>query len=434
MRHPWFLSRPIKNDTYYPSPLETASLTLPPRGELEGDIIDSLSLLGWTNKDELTLAIKSADPNPEKVFYNLLHNRKWEMFEHYDADKYSAYDVQGGPRRRTESFSSVGGDRKAFEEALNAATGIDLTKKSSATESDSKRAKSKSEGGDGGSDDHGSTPGHGDGDGKESGQDSAGEISTLDKKAQMMESRPRAASSAGVTTPIVSKKKPLMTISIPGSAADVSAGAANGAAPASPSMTESPRSAAVANAFAAIGLGTPKFHRKMHEAPQTPIITQTPKQSWFTNLFNFKPESFGLVSVKSLEETTTTIQSILTSLDVKFQVRKDGLIKCKYDPNALGGNMTPPHSATPDRQDDAGSMLPPVSHINSIVAASTHDAPNSPAVAGKAVKFKIEISADSVENGRREVFRLQLTQQQGAFSTFQSVVERIQAKWNLEEK
>ncbi|KAJ3044645.1 hypothetical protein HDV00_001571 [Rhizophlyctis rosea] len=53
----------------------------------------------------------SIRPNMEKVFYNLLHQRKWEFFEHYDIRRLSEWDVEGGPRRRADSFSNLLSDR-----------------------------------------------------------------------------------------------------------------------------------------------------------------------------------------------------------------------------------------------------------------------------------------------------------------------------------
>jgi hypothetical protein len=68
--------------------------------------------------------------------------------------------------------------------------------------------------------------------------------------------------------------------------------------------------------LAAIGIGAPK-HRKgqLLEAPQSPLISNTPKTSWFQGLFVFKPEMFYLISTKSLEETIAVINPIL---DVRY--------------------------------------------------------------------------------------------------------------------
>jgi len=45
------------------------------------------------------------------VFYALLLQRKTNFFENYDVNKLSEWDIEGGPRRRTESYNSLLADR-----------------------------------------------------------------------------------------------------------------------------------------------------------------------------------------------------------------------------------------------------------------------------------------------------------------------------------
>lgn len=165
-------------------------------------------------------------------------------------------------------------------------------------------------------------------------------------------------------------------------------------APASPGGT---RNSGLVNPFAALGLGTPKFHRKQFDAPQTPIISQTPKHSWFTNLFNFKPDVFELISDLPLEKSNAKITAILTALTIKFQVRKDGLIKCKFQPSE---SDEPPSPVSPVDESDGFVVGEP--------PAETEDPAND---IKKSVKFKIEFVADRLEN--TDVIKIQFTHQQG---------------------
>ncbi|KAJ8326843.1 hypothetical protein BDV3_001477 [Batrachochytrium dendrobatidis] len=463
IQHPWFQSRPIKNDSHYPSPLETASLSEPLGPNLEMDIIESLSLLGWTNREELYSALREKETNTQKVYYNLLRARKWEIFEHYDAEKHAMYDVEGGPRRRTESYSSAQSiDSKhhnevsEFKEEKRIATkqaeipidvGTDEAKSSSpiipaiGSPGTTRRAVSEMSTRqsriitanvrinsplamaimpqcDTGTNDNQKEKHY------TYNQDSSESVKSVDTD-QAIAGRRRAQSSA---TAIATLKKNSLTISIPRSkdVSDTVAGAST-ASVASPSTTEGPRSAALVNAFAAIGLGTPKFHRKVFDAPQTPVISQTPKQSWFTHLFNFKPESFSFDSSLSRDETSNVLMTLLHSLDVKFQIRKDGLIKCKYDPNTI--LSTPSGAATTTSADKEDDSILQQSTGAASVKSIWIDAPTSPAISGKAVKFKIEILVETGDAERSNLLRVHMTQQQGAFSTFQYIAEVIQARW-----
>jgi hypothetical protein len=107
MEHPWFLSKQIHPSCVVAPPMEKEKLLQPIEADLlESDILDSLNLLGWTNKPELTKNLTSMSPNHEKLFYNLLHKRKIEMLEQRDAEKDMLYEQEGGPKRRTDSPGS----------------------------------------------------------------------------------------------------------------------------------------------------------------------------------------------------------------------------------------------------------------------------------------------------------------------------------------
>lgn len=57
--------------------------------------MDSLTLLGWDNRDNLIECLHAEGTNAEKVFYNLLHRRKWEMLENYNSEKQDKVDPDG---------------------------------------------------------------------------------------------------------------------------------------------------------------------------------------------------------------------------------------------------------------------------------------------------------------------------------------------------
>ena len=70
---------------------------------------------------------------------------------------------------------------------------------------------------------------------------------------------------------------------------------------------------AVMVALNTLTVSTPK-HRKgqllQDVTPQSPIISTTPKTSWFQGMFNFKPETYYLLSTKDMVETTQILTEI----------------------------------------------------------------------------------------------------------------------------
>jgi serine/threonine protein kinase len=118
INHPWFKSITPRNPNIFktlkahtphggPSSSVTINFQLSSPEDLDKDILNSLDLLGWDNEKELVDLLLSPQQNIEKVFYNLLLQRKWEYFENYDVDKLAEWDVEGGPRRRAESYTSL---------------------------------------------------------------------------------------------------------------------------------------------------------------------------------------------------------------------------------------------------------------------------------------------------------------------------------------
>jgi serine/threonine protein kinase len=106
MNHPWFHSRkPKENLEHLRSPLEDDQFELgfPSDFKFEQDLLDALKLLGWSDQQQLVSRLQEQGKNAEKVYYNLLKKRKWEILEHYNEEG-NKYSVDGGPMRRAESF------------------------------------------------------------------------------------------------------------------------------------------------------------------------------------------------------------------------------------------------------------------------------------------------------------------------------------------
>ncbi|OUM59119.1 hypothetical protein PIROE2DRAFT_15449, partial [Piromyces sp. E2] len=112
MKHPWFTSIPPKAP-YLPAALETVGDTAFNPDMLDEEILKSLHLIGWGDEEQLKEKLSNDESNFEKVFYALLLQRKTNFFENYDINKLSEWDIEGGPRRRTESYNSLLTDRNA---------------------------------------------------------------------------------------------------------------------------------------------------------------------------------------------------------------------------------------------------------------------------------------------------------------------------------
>ncbi|KAJ3321777.1 Serine/threonine-protein kinase brsk1 [Boothiomyces sp. JEL0866] len=363
MKHEFFLSRPPKNNqTVMPSMLESDNFSqgYPKNFKFEADILDSLTLLGWDNRENLIECLHAEGTNAEKVFYNLLHRRKWEMLENYNSEKPDKVDPDGNtPVRRADSFCSDNlepltkreptSNRRAFSEGgPGPARQTTITVKSPlaaeaklTTDSDEGIAKQET--------------------------DSPQKTPTI-KKA------------------VGGKRKGPLAINT------ISNGEAGEPSPVSASL----KSPAIATAFAAIGLGTPKFHRKgtlASEVPSSPVISNTPKTSWFHNIFNFKPDTYYLISQAPLPETLVQAEELLNSMHISFKPGAPGVLKCKFDADG----------------------------------SSDNDVANTES---KGVKFRIEIVTDEEDSTK---LRVQLIHQQGAFSTFQNLVGKLQASWGNKE-
>lgn len=124
-RHPWFQKRkflldngagPLSNP---PSPAALQPYTQHTLANVDEEILQNLSLLGYGSQDDIIRALCTPEPNYEKVFYWLLDQKKTEQLENFDPHIDAALGQQqqceddGGktPRKRVSSRSSIGSAR-----------------------------------------------------------------------------------------------------------------------------------------------------------------------------------------------------------------------------------------------------------------------------------------------------------------------------------
>ncbi|KAJ3217323.1 hypothetical protein HDU67_008125 [Dinochytrium kinnereticum] len=115
MSHPWFISKSPPNLSQltqltlnYESAL---SFAINDPALIDREVVSSLNLLGWGEEETLVAVLTSPQTSMEKVFYGLLCQRKMEYFENYDISRMSEWDIEGGPRRRADSYASLYADR-----------------------------------------------------------------------------------------------------------------------------------------------------------------------------------------------------------------------------------------------------------------------------------------------------------------------------------
>ncbi|KAG9037548.1 hypothetical protein FRB95_005130 [Tulasnella sp. JGI-2019a] len=128
-------------------------------------------------------------------------------------------------------------------------------------------------------------------------------------------------------------------------------------------------------------------------------MVQNPKRTWFTNLFNFKPASYSLLSVYDPRTTRDECKNLLRTVGVSVVVQNSesvggGVLKCKLD----------------EVRDPAGVMA--------IV---------------KAVRFRVEChQTSSSHTAAGYVTSLTLVQEKGALSSFKLLFNRLRREWELD--
>ncbi|KAJ3106652.1 hypothetical protein HDU96_008146 [Phlyctochytrium bullatum] len=597
MNHPWFTSRPLPNKSYLDKLNIDSGGALSFANEdpnlIDREVVSSLTLLGWGQESDL-MALLTSPPSVlcmEKVFYGLLCLRKKEFFENYDPDRLSEWDIEGGPRRRADSYASLYHDRANSRYDLfrsdvcltptpdGAHFGRSLTvNHQDALRTMGRRSADELVGGRRSADElRGGVmqgkeasidarkslemlnqgPGAPEGGHHEKGMseilpnqqqrqdkasqnqarrvmsESAGRVkinpnaakfndahvrvnSPLAASVNFFEEEPNLPSPTGEDGSPSEGAPSLTSTSYDGDSPNAGSGmtphsslprhnthhttqrhaklqqalsspAMVADAPASPQKAgffDPKRKLTINTQVSAEQIGfsplvdsgvseSPRFHRKKGAAtdgaPSTPVITSTPKRSWFANLFNFKPETVTFQTTVKRTHTVTSdlLAKVLRDADVRFQNRKEGGFKCKYDgvpaPNTpsfgssyhLGvspaslsnqpssaqlfagtgsAQVAPEKSAglSPGLAGSPGLGSSPVGGASVLSVPVSEGEQQQPTAPLKSVKFKIEITP--VDGNEPCLFKVHLTQQQGAFSTFQIITKRLKESWETLEK
>jgi len=524
MKHPWFTSIPPKAQ-YLPAALESVGDTAFNPDMLDEEILKSLHLIGWGDEEQLKEKLSNDESNFEKVFYALLLQRKTNFFENYDINKLTEWDIEGGPRRRTESYNSLLTDRNAKDIYKSSDTLISSPVMGSPSPLSSKSTVSSSC-------TNVSPVNRSDSPSRSSA--SNGNIKTLEKQTSREELIKRQQKNA------VHVNSPLATNLVNNTNIDNSQkpSVPQEHATSSPAEKELKHHASNGNVYNNINIsteelnnhintgggkpkplqinipkldeikgggnrmslnlqvGTPRFHRRKADfpIPPSPVITSTPKKSWFANLFNFKPEAVTLLSESNVEQTSSMIQDLMESLEIKYQSRREGGFKCKWDGGQIPANVlaaakgqvvggreestlleSTSNNTSNKKINNQGTSSNNVSNINTDVPkadinpeenssgiyttptsaktskpeeSSNHSIPtenssDTPAitvtpsngmVAMKSVKFKIDIIPSEENTSEKTSTRVIFTQQQGSYSSFQVVVYNIKSTWETCEK
>ncbi|KAJ3099174.1 hypothetical protein HDU97_003369 [Phlyctochytrium planicorne] len=518
MEHPWFTSKippnisQLKHLKLKYEQGTVAYFAIDDPTLIDREVVGSLTLLGWGEEADLVEKLTRPGESMEKVFYGLLCQRKVEYFENYDPARINEWDIEGGPRRRADSYASLYADRgsrfdlfrsevnlngseinlgaahRTNSEALRAvgrrSTDELVTVRKSAEELrvapgngakeasiDTRKSLDTLNGGAGSGSVHG---GH-----EKVASEAAGGRHERNAQARRVVSEsagrikiPTAASKINdahvrVNSPLAASinffeddatsKPPAPSSPSPASQEESSSrpttpivmvdGMPTTPGASRPAKSEAKRKLTI-NTMAteqnsgiqpvdSAGVESPRFHRKKgaETAPPTPTLTSTPKRSWFANLFNFKPEVFVFeTTVKhSLANVTENVQRLLKDQEVRFQVRKEGGFKCKYDGLASSPMGLMPENKVFEKQVSGQLQLTPNVSPGGASVLSAVETESSQSSPMKSVKFKIDITAfdGNIDSG---LFKIQMTQQQGAFSTFQMITKRIKESWESAEQ
>jgi len=364
MKHPWFTSVPPKVQ-YLPAALEIVGDTAFNPDMLDEEILKSLHLIGWGDEEQLKEKLSNDESNFEKVFYALLLQRKTNFFENYDINKLSEWDIEGGPRRRTESYNSLFANSKdiykSTDTLLNSPVSSGSPSPLGTTQSTIHNSCSNM-GGSSRPESPSKIPVSSNNVKSLEKQPSREELIKRQQKNAVHVNSPLATnlvsntnidSSEKLSVPSPSEQQPASDHQSPAESKphilngnvynniNISSNEidnTNSGKP-KPLQINIPKNNVIEEIKGnsnkmnlSLQVGTPKFHRrKDFPIPPSPVITSTPKKSWFANLFNFKPEAVTLLSESNIEETSSMIQDLMESLNIKYQVKRDSGFKCKWE-------------------------------------------------------------------------------------------------------
>ncbi|KAG4103335.1 hypothetical protein H8356DRAFT_1271222 [Neocallimastix lanati (nom. inval.)] len=412
MKHPWFTSIPPKAQ-YLPAALESVGDTAFNPDMLDEDILKSLSLIGWGDEKQLREKLSNDESNYEKVFYALLLQRKTNFFENYDVNKLSEWDIEGGPRRRTESYNSLLADRnnkdiyKSSDTLINSpinggspsplGSSPSTISSSCANMGASPKVDSISR----------NSVSNGNIKGLEK-QNSREELIKRQQKNAVHVNSPLATNlvsnnnieNSKLSVPEAHSNEPKHHASNSNMYNNINISTEeltnqiNNTSPNKPKPLQIniPKNNVIdeikggGNRMSLnLQVGTPRFHRrKDFPVPPSPVITSTPKKSWFANLFNFKPEAVTLLSESNTEETTSMIQDLMDSLGIKYQEKRDSGFKCKWDGGQIPASVLAAAKGQVVGVREESTLLEPSSannkrssRFNSHASGSTNEGGNS---------------------------------------------------------
>ena len=320
-KHPWFLKMPYKWKTSGDGPLRTPPSVEATKSftgldsELDEDILNSLSILGYGTADDIIKALRNPDRNYEKVFYFSLKQRKTEFLEKYDND----YDDSSrNLHRRTGSRTSVFNDRNSVHGSQDM---LSLKK----TEDDASKKQ---------------VP-------KPSDRRSVVSSSPLAVQTSFTSSTDKGIEENYVLAS-PQPQKPVRKQSIFDQIRNKFVAATPEDANSQPDISIVDKQLVPAintklhidNRHNSVSNSSPDILKDIDASVSSlnsPAISSGPKKSWFANLFQFKPEIFVTYSSEPLGDTKTTIEKHLQTIGVQYQYSRDGVsLKCKYD---CGGTL-----------------------------------------------------------------------------------------------
>lgn len=432
IQHPWFLPNSPINSDYERDQDRSHFNPVTDEDDIDQDIINSLKMLGWEDEGELIEKLMNSIENQEKVYYNLLCKRKIEFYENFDITKLSEWDIAGGPTRRADSHYSL---YSGSQIALNCDWNTTLSRNS--TEEISNKS------------DHQLKMGAS-GDLTKSLQDLSSDSGpSLGRKSPTLKNRhlenttslpqtlpkkksPLSASMTAFDTPIIEEQKVMSIAKIPSESPEKVSPQESSPnlmiAPQSPNQNNFHRKSPLSISIPLLvsgsaAIGTPRFHRTKNviPIPATPVMTSTPKRSWFANLFS-KPETTVIeTGMKTAEITAQSLLEIFDEIGVKYQTKKENnSYKCKFTGYAMSES---PHSQASGGKSPFLASPSPVSPMFTEVTPLAVEG----ASIGKSIKFKVDITSQDSSN------RVQLIHQQGPVDIFQILSERLKHEFSSKE-
>lgn len=178
----------------------------------------------------------------------------------------------------------------------------------------------------------------------------------------------------------------------------------------------------------------------LHQAPPTPSTPgsasfatggNSPKQSWFAGLFNWKPATFTLMSTENFSITHAEVKRLLHYSGARVFVEDSehmGILKCSLAELKEGGMST---STKPVRFRVEFNILPMSSGGASPAIGGRQSAMASPALSNISSPSYTS-SSSSGRNTAMYATQVTLIQEKGALSSFKAVYHSLRKQWSLD--